>query len=409
MSTPSKNDKIYFSGLNGLRFFAASAVIFHHCEQYKYWDGLPNVWGVDGWLGVFVDSLGHKAVSMFFVLSGFLITYLLLAEIKKTETVDLKKFYVRRILRIWPVYYVVLIIAFFIFPFIVDIGEWNTRLENNYVVALGLYLLIFPNLLRATSVQVVGANQAWSVGVEEQFYLLWPVLVRLFHKVFVKFLVVFIVLKFAIQFGAYWGLNNIDNLIIAGVLDKIHTVWELLQIEQMAVGAFGAWYLFNRNDKILKWVYAPITQVLTIGLFLCFFFIDIHFFGVTLLEGLVFLIIIMNVSTNDKFFLKLRSKRYDLLGNISYGIYMYHTICISLIITGLSAIGLQDNVVVFNILLYSLSFGMTILLSYLSYEYFEKFFLKFKEKFMVVKSSTAKQDKGEQKPSEMVADASVKS
>ena len=397
MSTSSKKDKIYFSGLNGLRFFAASAVIFHHCEQYKYWDNLPNLWGADGWVGVFIDALGHKAVSLFFVLSGFLITYLLLAEIKKTETVSLKKFYVRRILRIWPVYYVVLIVAFFIFPFVIDIGSWNETLKDNYLVSLGLYLFIFPNLLRATSVQVVGANQAWSVGVEEQFYLVWPLLVKWFHKSFVKFLIVFVLLKFAIQYACLWGLNNFDNLLIAGVLDKIHTVWELLQIEQMAVGAFGGWYLFNKNDKFLKWMYSPLVQIITIGMFISFFFVDYHFFGDTLLEGLVFLSLIMNVSTNPSFFLKLKSKRYDLLGNISYGIYMYHTLCISLVISGLKFFNLEENTMAFNILLYTLSFGTTLMLSYLSYQYFEKFFLRFKEKFMVVKSSTANTEEKEVK------------
>lgn len=388
MPTSTKNDKIYFSGLNGLRFFAATAVIFHHCEQYKYWQGLPSLWGVGGWVSVCIDAIGHKAVSLFFVLSGFLITYLLLAEITKTGTVSLKKFYVRRILRIWPVYYVVIFIAFFALPHIIQDAELYKEFNKNYGVALLIHLLILPNLLRATPLQVVGANQAWSVGVEEQFYVIWPFLVRMFHRVMVPFLLLFIAIKFALQGAAYWGLNNIDNLLVAGTIDKFHTVWQLLQIEQMAVGALGAWYLYQRNEKVLKVIYSKAFQALMIGFFLTFFFIDYNFFGHTLLEGIVFLGIIMNVSTNPDFFLKLRSERFNILGNISYGIYMYHTICISLIISGMLALGWEENVILFNVVLYVFSFLGTLGISYLSYQYFEKYFLKFKEKFMVVKSST---------------------
>lgn len=381
--------KIHFSGLNGIRFFAASAVVFHHCEQYKYWEGLPNIWGVEGVLGVFLDSIGNKAVSIFFVLSGFLITYLLLAEIQRTKTVSLKKFYVRRTLRIWPVYYLVLIVAFFILPFITNIGDWNTLLEENYMTALGIYLVIFPNLLRATSVQVVGANQAWSVGVEEQFYLLWPLLVKLFHKVFVPFLLIFIVLKMGVQWASGVGADAMAGSTLGTALDKFHTVWDLFRIEQMSVGALGAWYLFEQRDDVLKWIYAPVTQYVALALFASFFLVEYHFLGITLIEAFVFLVLIMNVSTNEKFFLKLKSTKYDKLGDMSYGIYMYHTICITLTITLLQKLGLEENVPVFNVLLYTVAYGATLILSYLSYEYFEKYFLKFKEKFMVVKSAAS--------------------
>lgn len=89
------NDKIYFGGLNGLRFFAATAVIFHHIEQYKLWASVNGTYYAsaftgDGLLSTIIQAFGHKAVSFFFVLSGFLITYLLLAETTKTGTVDRK-------------------------------------------------------------------------------------------------------------------------------------------------------------------------------------------------------------------------------------------------------------------------------------------------------------------------------
>jgi peptidoglycan/LPS O-acetylase OafA/YrhL len=88
--------------LDPLRFVLASLVVFYHVPAVSatvgvaHWDALP------------VLHRGTPAVFVFFVLSGFLITYLLLREKTRTGTVSIRKFYVRRLLRIWPVYYLVL-------------------------------------------------------------------------------------------------------------------------------------------------------------------------------------------------------------------------------------------------------------------------------------------------------------
>ncbi len=79
--------KIYFPGLNGLRFWAAFFVILHHVEQFKLWQGMPNLFRNN-----FFESIGHQGVSLFFVLSGFLITFLLLAEYEKTHHIAVKNF-----------------------------------------------------------------------------------------------------------------------------------------------------------------------------------------------------------------------------------------------------------------------------------------------------------------------------
>src|SRR5688572_28294357 len=87
---------VHLRGLNGLRAFAAFAVVISHI-RLAYGDfGLPTV---DGLL------LARYGVTVFFAISGFLITYLLLQEKQTTGTVDIKSFYWRRVLRIWPLYY----------------------------------------------------------------------------------------------------------------------------------------------------------------------------------------------------------------------------------------------------------------------------------------------------------------
>lgn len=376
---------IHFKGLAALRFFAASAVIFHHIEQYKAWKGYPSIWGSDGITGAFIDAMGHKAVSFFFVLSGFLITYLLLVELKKTGTVALKKFYIRRILRIWPLYYVVVIVALFVLPHITDFGKWEGLMYESMTLVVGLHLIILPNLLRVTSIQVVGANQAWSVGVEEQFYLIWPLLIRLFKKYVPTFLIGFILIKYGLQLILFSLGDSLDNA-TGKVLDQAGTLLTQMQIEQMAIGGLGAWWLFSNNQRALKIIYNRAMWFFGLLMLASFFVMQNHYLGSTILEGFVFIVVILNISTNPKIKFNLDNKFFILMGNISYGIYMLHTSIIALLITGLEFLGVVD--LGFNLALYILSPLFTILLAYLSYQYFESYFLKFKNRFAVVKSST---------------------
>ena len=87
----------YFKNLNGLRFIAAFLVIIHHIEQFKNLWNIPNFYYKSS-----IKSLGDVGVTVFFVLSGFLITYILLKEKQKTGTINIISFYIKRILRIWP-------------------------------------------------------------------------------------------------------------------------------------------------------------------------------------------------------------------------------------------------------------------------------------------------------------------
>ena len=103
---------IYFTGLNGLRFFAAIAVVITHIELIKYQSGYSDIWRNNK----LIFELGSLGVIFFFVLSGFLITYLLLKEKSVTQTVAVKKFYLRRILRIWPLYYLIVLLGFLVLP-----------------------------------------------------------------------------------------------------------------------------------------------------------------------------------------------------------------------------------------------------------------------------------------------------
>lgn len=382
--------KIYFPGLNGLRFWAAFFVILHHVEQFKLWQGMPNLFRNN-----FFESIGHQGVSLFFVLSGFLITYLLLAEYEKTHHIAIKNFYIRRILRIWPLYYLIMFVGLFVLPRFIQIGPVS-ELPEHFTLKVLLFAFMLPNVLRVTEAPIVGANQAWSVGVEEQFYILWPLLIRTFRKVLLKFLIIFIILKFSVTVFMAISLDYVlsPDYQYMVYLRTIQRFWDLFQIEQMSFGAIGAYVLFYRKENILKAVYHPVTQILTVIGIVFILTVRFKFIGQTLFDALLFTILILNVSTNEKCRLKLENPFYSYLGNISYGIYMYHTICIALVLTVLQRTGLdQGNFVLFNVLIYTFSVILTIALSALSYRYFESFFLKQKERFMIVVSSTRKEAK----------------
>ena len=105
----NRNLKLYFPNLNGLRFIAAFFVIINHTEQLKAFYDLG-----DGVISDFAKNIGKLGVMLFFVLSGFLITYLLITEERLFGLIHTKKFYIRRFLRILPLYTLLIILVFFI-------------------------------------------------------------------------------------------------------------------------------------------------------------------------------------------------------------------------------------------------------------------------------------------------------
>jgi len=395
-STP-KLAKVYFPGMNGIRFIAAFSVIFHHIEQTKFWindpaiNNYPNIWGT-----MFCDNIGHKGRIIFFVLSGFLITYLFLAEINKTGTLNLQKFHTRRALRVWPVYVITVLFAFLILPRYTDIyhsngDSFNVQLFDGYWIKFGVVLLMMANFARFLFEPVLGATQLWSIAVQEQFYLVWPFLTRFFKKQFLKFLVVFIVFKVSVEILMKVYLDHYSvfpNTIITS--DRLVTMikwWEIFAVDQLAIGALCAYIFINKKDKILNFIYNRVFVSLIFIVYIYLFFIKVDFYGHTFVEGLIAAVIMMNISTNAKFPVKLENKLFNYLGNISYGIYLFHNICvISILNLLIYYTNFSGNVFLFNLVLYAGSIIVTLIVSGLSYKYVENYFLKQKVKFEVIKS-----------------------
>lgn len=362
--------KLYFPNLNGLRFVAASVVIIHHIEQFKEILGLPNYSK-----NSLVELIGKLGVTLFFVLSGFLITYLLLIEQKTKGEIKVKDFYIRRTLRIWPLYFFILILAFFIFPKILffNIGELSNQLHHDFWTKFALYLFFLPNLVLGLYPLIPFASQSWSIGYEEQFYLVWPLLIKKIKNknyIFLSIIGFFIIIKF-LAFYVF------DDYLIQKKYFKISEVFfSMPSIDCMAIGGGFAYLLFN-NNKILKNIFTKnfqvvlyfiITILILSGTFIPFFNNQVY--------SILFGLLIINLAANPKCIINLENILLNYLGKISYGLYMYHTIIIVLVLKSLSLINVH-NVILENIL----TFFLTIIVAAISYKYIEEKFIEKKTKF----------------------------
>lgn len=358
-------NSVYFPGLNGLRFIAAYLVVIHHNEHIKQRFGLANFWEND-----FIEIIGKLGVILFFVLSGFLITYLLLKEEKETGTIEIKKFYIRRILRIWPLYYLLLALGFFVFPYLTFTQAPNnfTFLFSNYGLNLGLFLFLLPNVAYIINGAIPFISQMWSVGVEEQFYFQWPILMKnIKNKERLLFTVILFYLT--IKFGGF-ALNKF--FFQSSSLKVFLSFWEIFNIDCMAIGGLFAYYYFKNDSKKLLLIYHPVTQYLTtislivmIGLGIRFPYIHYEFYA------MLFGILILNLATNPKRIFSLENKPLDFLGKISYGIYMFHPFAIFVGIKLLNHFQI-NNFFIELILASVLSIGI----AWLSYQFLEKRFIK---------------------------------
>ncbi|MDC3134246.1 acyltransferase, partial [Bacteroidota bacterium] len=318
--------KVYFPGLNSLRFFSALTVIITHVELMKHKFGFANLW-----TNKLIFHFGGIGVSFFFVLSGFLVTYLMLEEKRNFNFFSIKNFYLRRILRIWPLYFFILIFGFFILPKFTYIPFFSEYFIDEFFFNLIFYLLILPNIAFSIYHAVPLIGQSWSIGVEEQFYILWPILFNFFKKFSLKVLTYFLIVWISIKsifliFSLYFN-NEIVSIVKKNLA--------MLKFENMIIGAIGALILFENKLNILKVIYSKtIFLIALFGIIISVYILpEFLFDGIHLLHSIFFIVIILNVSNNPNTFLKLESSVLNFLGKISYGLYMYHLIVIYFVLS----------------------------------------------------------------------------
>ncbi|MEN9907212.1 MAG: hypothetical protein RLZZ540_353 [Bacteroidota bacterium] len=370
--------KIYFKGLDGLRGIAALAVVLGHVELIKQAFQFENMYGGGG---PFFLYLGSLAVTFFFVLSGFLITFLLLKEKDSKGTIGIKNFYLRRMFRIWPVYYMLFVLGFFVLPKLLLPGVLlpKTIDAESYWNSFFFNLILLPNFSKISNPI---AFQSWSIGVEEQFYIFWPLLVSR-----IKSLKRLLIAMLAIVFGIYMLRSGMYLATIFELqlpfLNTINSFFGESRFDNMAIGGILAILFYKNPDfrfSVIQKVLVGVCTVLILYKQTAIGFGLDNILAALVFTGLIFWVV------NKREFIILDHSVFLFLGKISYGIYMYHVVGIVVALNVVLFLypdydgnGLQSN-----LMLYSLTLFTTLLISYGSYHFMEKRILKYKEKITFV-------------------------
>jgi len=371
-SARTSTARFYHPELDVLRFFAFLMVFCHHAFPHDpaFWTKL----GVPLFLAEILSGIGATGafgVSLFFVLSSYLITELLLREKDLIGDLDLQSFYIRRILRIWPLYFAFLALATglqWIVPgqhITARAGLWFSLLAGNwYIVVHGFpSSVIFP---------------LWSVSIEEQFYITWPAVVRKVSQSGML-LCAGVLLAVATAARIYLGVvhtweskvwcNTFVQLdpIALGILlavllrGEVPRLSRLVRLALMAAGitglAMGSLVLGIKNDPL------SITRLV------------LGYPSVAIGGALVLLAVLRNGATSNPALVY--------LGRISYGLYVFHVLGLLI-----SDYAVHDQTA--SLLRYTMRVGValaaTIAMSAISYRWLETPFLKLKQRFAHVLS-----------------------
>lgn len=355
-------DRVHYPALDGLRGLAILLVVVYHNF------GFINVFFF-GWLGV----------DLFFVLSGFLITDILLKTVGKKGY--LKNFYIRRVLRIFPLYYLCLILFLIVLP------QTTIQLDVQYYVDhqvwLWTYLQNWIYTFQSPG-QTNALNHLWSLAVEEQFYLLWPLAVLIIRKPGYLLLFISLVLVAVLGLRLLVWMNQISDL-------AYFNLYTFTRIDGLCIGCMIALLqrvksnFLERNKAIIVLCFA--------GLNFGFFFVNrryqfsfpyLAFAGYTTFAMMFGLLVNEAVTRQSKLInLLFNNPLLKFFGKISYGFYVFHwPVYLLLFPYLLPWISKLTNGTLVQFLVSVVATIAAIVISWLSYQYFEKYFLKLKDKFV---------------------------
>jgi peptidoglycan/LPS O-acetylase OafA/YrhL len=375
---PKDGQVFYHPELDVLRFFAFLAVFFHHAlprEAALYIkNGLPPA---ATQFILAAKEAGAYGVDLFFVLSSYLITELLIREHAQRGSFSISAFYVRRALRIWPLYFTFLALTIFVVPRILPADQFGMI----YIVS---FLLFFGNWVSAANgLPFSVASPLWSISVEEQFYLMWPPLLRLVGMDRIKHLAIGM-LVVAVS----------TRVVLAAYAIEHPGVWcnTVARLDSIALGAILAVALRGRAPQ-MKNVFRVLLGGAAVATFLLvpkFLHQDgptsVITYTATALASVMLLLAVLH--TDAQFLRRPAFSWLVYLGRISYGLYVVHLLALALVPEILIVnfgipVGVPMRVL--------LSFALTVLLAAASYRWLEQPFLRLKERFSKIAT-------GEQRP-----------
>jgi peptidoglycan/LPS O-acetylase OafA/YrhL len=336
----------YFSGLDALRAISVIGVIWHH---------------VAGEHALALLNRGNKGVDLFFAISGFLITTLLLREYRRNGRISLRNFYVRRTLRIFPLYYAVLTL-YCVLVFLTLRGTPKAQEFWSNLPAFATYTSNwFVNLANAD--QGVTFYFAWSLATEEQFYLFWPsLLVLLLWKTrSVAVLVLAPMALLGLQVAAHWsGGGSLPVVAVASLAPAI-LFGSALAVLLDSRAAFGVLYPVLGSSFM-----APVAALMLLA--------ALQFDASWLLTSLLMALLVASVCIREDTWLHpvLTWRPAVFVGTISYGIYLMHMLAANLV---RKVLGHQFGMDVFLA-----TTVVVIVMAYLSFRYFESPILRLKQR-----------------------------
>ncbi len=350
----TKTGLTHLAALDGIRGLAILLVMPHHIRVISEpFDTLSHVWAKLGdfaWLGV----------EMFFVLSGFLITRILLASQPATNYYT--SFYGRRALRILPLYYTVLAIWWFLLPVVNP-----ASVRGGQYGYLWLFLVNWTQPFHASG---NGVAPYWSLAVEEQFYLFWPVLIRRLSAKFVFILCCGLTV-------AALGIRT--GMLTTGWPNEAVYEWTVCRMDALALGAAVAAALAvpGWREKLLtrsSWLSYSAVGVFLFGAAITRLYQQTGIFAMSAgytLAGVAFAlwVLVIALGTNPPFDGALRSPFLQSVGKYSYAMYVLHVPVTMTLDAALKAIGWTPTIDtvwadVLRVCLYSVIAWGTAMLSY---------------------------------------------
>lgn len=380
----------YRPELDVLRFFAFLSVFFYH--------GLPAFdvgrhSGTMARLALYetrVRDAGSFGVCLFFLLSSYLITELLLRERKLTGTVHVRSFYARRVLRIWPLYFAFLSLGVVLSAFVPAY-----RLEARAVVC---FLFLAGNWYVAGRAGMLSESPIWplwSVSVEEQFYLLWPWIAKLGGERWIRRISLAIL---PVSYAClYWLAQQGPHTAGSARFNSV------VQFQFFALGALLALAVHGRMVRLKSFSRIALLGA-GVGCWLAANFVfHVDFAGalpspawwvtgyaMVAMGSLLLLMAFLGVSS------ALLPKPLVYLGKISYGLYVFHMLVLNLVgpaiwPTDVQRAAMQTPMGVANLIARAVAIlivGLagTIVLSAISYRFLERPFLNLKERFTFIRS-----------------------
>ncbi|MDC7995382.1 acyltransferase family protein [Altibacter sp. HG106] len=348
--------------LDVLRFLLATMVLIYHVPKLCESQGLPYFNDAP------IFQRGIEAVYMFFVLSGFLIIRLIYRA-KQNGTFSISNFYMRRILRIFPLYYLVLFFGFFFYW--IALPALGIAYDSNYPFwkALGLSVFFFPNI-SASLYEPGGILEIlWSIGIEEQFYLLVAPLLFLIRTK--RILIVLTALV-----GIYLLLFHWEAFYL---LRKYQMVYFYL----FGGGIIALMEAQGRLQFLKSSLWIPLSIcVATLVYFTTDWLLLPTYQGKHVLTVVLFCLFVHTAAHNHRNVI-ISNPLLNYFGNISYGIYMYHAIVLNFVVYLFlkGEWAAQLGAVAAIILTQFSTLVITLIVAHVSYRYVETYFLNLKSKF----------------------------